>query len=217
MTHWPDRRLLDLFGIDLPIIQAPMANFSTPQMAIAVAEAGGLGSLACASLSADGIRQAIATIRSAARKPLNVNFFCHVPPTPDAAREAAWRAKLKPYYLELGLDPEANVPATARTPFDDAACQVIEETRPEIVSFHFGLPARPLLDRIKAAGAKILSSATTVAEARWLEERGCDAIIAMGLEAGGHRGNFLSTDMTRQVGTFALVPQIADAVRVPVI
>ena len=217
MSAWPDRRILDLFGIELPILQAPMAGPATPQLAIAVAEAGGLGSLPCALLSLPQIRSDIETIRKATSRPLNLNFFCHTPPPPDPAREAAWRTRLAPYYIELGLDPAAPAPASNRRPFDDDACVLVEEFRPEVVSFHFGLPACLLLERVRKTGAKIISSATTVAEARWLEAQGCDAVIAMGLEAGGHRGNFLSDDMARQVGTFALVPQVADAVKVPVI
>jgi len=217
MNSWHDRRILDLFGIDLPILQAPMAGVSTPDMAIAVSEAGGLGSLACAQLSVEQARKDLATIRQATTRPINVNFFCHTPPAPKPERIAAWRKLLAPYYRELGLDPEAPIPETNRVPFDDAFCAVVEEVRPEVVSFHFGLPAPALLQRVRATGARIISSATTVAEARWLEERGVDAIIAMGLEAGGHRGNFLSDDMGGQVGTFALVPQIVDAVEVPVI
>jgi nitronate monooxygenase len=214
---WPDRKLLDLFGIDVPIVQAPMANFSTTEMAIAAAGAGALGSVPCASLSPEQIRAAIAAFRKAAPRPVNVNFFCHAMPPTDAGRDAAWRARLAPYYLEMGLDPQTATASVARLPFDEASCALVEELRPEIVSFHFGLPEEGLRRRVKATGAKMIASATTVAEARWLEERGCDAVIAMGVEAGGHRGNFLSHDMSRQVGTFALVPQIADAVRVPVI
>ena len=214
---WPDRRILDLLDIELPIIQAPMATFGTPEMAIGAAQAGGLGSLACGSLNADQIRGAIAAIRKATSRPLNVNFFCHTPPPADAGREAAWRARLAPYYREMDLDPDASVPGAAWLPFDEAACALMEDLKPEVVSFHYGLPGETLLARVKATGAKVMSSATTVAEARWLEARGCDAVIAMGVEAGGHRGNFLSQDMARQVGTFALVPQVADAVRVPVI
>lgn len=215
---WPDRRILDLFGIALPIIQAPMANFSTTEMAIGAALAGGLASLPCASLNADQIRTATTAIRAAAPgSSINLNFFCHTPPVEDPAREAAWRARLAPYYREAGLDPAATVPSVSRLPFDDAACALVEELHPQIVSFHFGLPDAALVARVRVTGAKLLSSATTVAEARWLEARGCDAVIAMGAEAGGHRGNFLEHDMARQVGTFALVPQIADAVKVPVI
>jgi nitronate monooxygenase len=217
MTSWPDRRILDLFGIDIPIIQAPMAGPATPELAIAVIEAGGLGSLPCALLSVDQARQALERIRQATSGPLNVNFFCHIAPQPDPAGQVAWRARLAPYYIELGLDPEPAVPAGARAPFDAEYCALVEAFRPEVVSFHFGLPEPALLDRVKRAGAKVIASATTAAEARWLEAHGCDAIIAMGLEAGGHRGNFLSDDMATQVGTFALVPQVCDAVSAPVI
>lgn len=217
MGNWHDRRILDLLGIDLPILQAPMAGTSTPEMAVAVSEAGGLGALACAQLTVEQARKDIAFIRQGTRRPINVNFFCHTPPAPQPERIAAWRTLLAPYYRELGLDPDAPIPETNRVPFDDAFCAVVEETRPEVASFHFGLPAPALLARVRATGAKIISSATTVAEARWLEERGVDAVIAMGLEAGGHRGHFLSDDLGLQMGTFALVPQVVDAVKVPVI
>jgi nitronate monooxygenase len=186
-------------------------------MVVAVSEAGGLGSLPSAQYSPPQLRAALDTVRQRTTKPINVNFFCHALPQPDPARLNAWRARLAPYYAELGLDPEAAPPAAGRTPFDAGLCAIVEEYRPAVTSFHFGLPPPALLDRVRAANAKIIASATTVAEACWLEANGADAVIAMGLEAGGHRGNFLSDDMARQVGTFALVPQIADAVRVPVI
>jgi nitronate monooxygenase len=214
---WPDRRVLELFGIDLPIIQAPMANFSTTAMAIAVARAGGLGSLGCAALAPAELEAAFKEFRAATTAPVNANFFCHTVPRPDAQAEARWRARLAPYYRELGLDPAAQSKATPRLPFEEEACALVERFRPEVVSFHFGLPAAPLFARVKATGAKIIASATAVAEARWLEAQGCDAIIAMGVEAGGHRGNFLTHDMAAQVGIFALVPQVVDAVQVPVI
>jgi len=217
MAGWPDRRVLDLFGIDIPIILAPMAGPGTAQLAIAVSEAGGLGSLPCAQLSLAQARQALDAIRHGTSRPFNLNFFCHKPPKPDPARAMEWRDQLAHYYVELGLDLEAPVPASTRAPFDDDFCALVEEYKPRVVSFHFGLPEHALLQRAKAAGAKVIASATTVAEARWLEDHGCDAVIAMGLEAGGHRGNFLSDEMARQVGTFALVPQVADAVKVPVI
>lgn len=214
---WPDRRILDLFGIELPIIQAPMAGPSFSEMVVAVAEAGGLGSLPCAMMDHGQIRKELGIVRQQTRRPINVNFFCHTPPAIDAARDARWRQLLRPYYEEFGLDPDGPVPTSNRRPFDDGLCALVEEFRPEIVSFHFGLPAQPLLDRVMGTGAKIISSATTVDEARWLEDHGCDAIIAQGLEAGGHRGVFLSDDLSTQVGTFALVPQVVDAVTIPVI
>ncbi|MCK4868104.1 MAG: nitronate monooxygenase [Alphaproteobacteria bacterium] len=214
---WPDRRLLDLLGIELPIIQAPMAGANGAAMAIAVSEAGGLGSLPCAMLGADKVRAEIGVIRQQTAKPLNVNFFCHTPAAPDPEAAAAWKASLRPFYRELGLDESADAPAVNRAPFDAAMCDIVEDLKPEIVSFHFGLPAKPLLDRVKAAGAVVLSSATTVEEALWLEQNGCDVIIAQGCEAGGHRGMFLTDEIATQAGTFALVPQVVDAVKLPVI
>jgi nitronate monooxygenase len=214
---WPDTRIQDLFGIELPIVQAPMAGATLADMAVAVAEAGGLGSLPCALLGPGELRTQLGIIRQRTSHPVNVNFFCHRPPTADPDREAAWKRRLAPYYIELGLDPEAPAPPSTRAPFDEAACALVEELRPPIVSFHFGLPEPALLERVRATGAKIVSSATTVEEARWLEARGCDVIIAQGFEAGGHRGIFLTDDIATQVGTMALVPQVVDAVRVPVI
>jgi nitronate monooxygenase len=218
--------LCDQLGIEVPIVQAPMAGATTPAMAIGAARGGGLGSLPCALLSVDQARAAVAEFRAATRRPLNLNFFVHAPPPADPVRALAWRARLAPYYVEAGLDPASPPPESTRAPFDDAFCALVEETRPEVVSFHFGLPAENLLERVKASGAKILASATTVAEAAWLAARGVDAIVAMGSEAGGHRGSFLPgfgaaldhrLDMAAQAGTFALVPQVADAVKVPVI
>ncbi|KJK07677.1 NAD(P)H-dependent flavin oxidoreductase [Pseudomonas tussilaginis] len=217
MSHWPDTRLLDLLGIELPIIQAPMAGSTGSAMAIAVSNAGGLGSLPCATLNLEQIRTELQAFSQASSGPLNVNFFCHQPPQPDPARDAAWKQALKPYYEELDADFDAPTPVSNRAPFDDATCQLIEAFKPAVVSFHFGLPEASLLARVKATGAKVLSSATTVDEAIWLEQHGCDAIIAMGYEAGGHRGMFLSRDLNTQVGTLALVPQVVDAVSVPVI
>jgi nitronate monooxygenase len=194
-----------------------MAGVQGSALAIAVCEAGGLGSLPMAMLSPDRMHAEIAAVRAATPRPFNVNFFCHAEPAPDAAREAAWRATLAPYYHELGLDVDAIPAGAVRRSFDADAADVVLELRPPVVSFHFGLPSKALLDVVRRAGSTILSSATTVEEARWLEHRGVHAIIAQGLEAGGHRGHFLSDDLTTQVGTIALVPQIARAVRVPVV
>ncbi|SDB33380.1 nitronate monooxygenase family protein [Pseudomonas sp. NFACC13-1] len=217
MSQWPDTRLLDLLGIELPIIQGPLAGVTGPAMVVATCNAGGLGSMPAAMLDVEQLRQALTTISEQTDKPFNVNFFCHQPPAFDEQRAETWKQRLKPYYQELGVDFDAPTPVSNRTPFDDAACRVLEEMRPKVVSFHFGLPEKSLLDRVKATGAKILSSATTVEEAIWLEQHGCDAIIAMGYEAGGHRGMFLSDDLNTQVGLFALLPQVVDAVKVPVI
>jgi nitronate monooxygenase len=214
---WPDHRILDLFGIELPIIQAPMAGAMGAELVIAVSEAGGLGSLPCAMLTPAQARAELGIIRQRTCRPINANFFCHAPPQPDAQRELAWKARLFPYYAEFGIDPDTAPAAAVRTPFNDALCQVVEEVRPEVVSFHFGLPEHSLLERVRATGAKVMSSATTAAEAEWLEDHGCDAIIAQGSEAGGHRGMFLSSDIATQPGTLALVPQAVDRVKVPVI
>ncbi len=213
---WPDRRLLEMFQIEHPIMLAPMAGPSTAELAVAVSEAGGLGSLACATSSAAQVRSALGVIRQRTAKPINLNFFTHSMPAPDAAREARWRARLRPYYTELGLDAD-DVPSSSRAPFDEASCTIVEEFKPEVVSFHFGLPEDRLLQRVQAVGCKVIASATTAREAKWLAERGCDAIIAQGNEAGGHRGMFLTDDVASQAGTFALVPQVVDAVSVPVI
>ncbi len=206
-----------ILGVELPVIQAPMAGVQGSALAIAVCAAGGLGSLPCAMLDAATIRREIAAIRAATDAPFNLNFFCHQAPVVDAARDAAWRCALAPYYREFGLDIDAVRIGAGRMPFDAALVELVEETRPPVVSFHFGLPEPALLERVRASGARILSSATTVDEAVWLEQRGVDAIIAQGLEAGGHRGHFLADDVGLQCGSFALLPQVIAAVRSPVI
>ena len=210
-------RLQDLLGLELPIIQAPMAGAQGSALAIAVSQAGGLGSLPCAMLDANGIRKELAAIREQTTKPVNVNFFCHAQPEADLDREKAWLDALAPYFDELGIDASTVVAGAGRLPFSAELADVLDEFKPAVVSFHFGLPSPELMDRVRGCGAKIFSSATTVDEARWLEARGVDAVIAQGLEAGGHRGHFLSHDLTRQMGTFALVPQVVKAVKIPVI
>lgn len=209
--------LKELFGIDVPVIQAPMAGSQGSALAIAVSSAGGLGSLPCAMLTPEGIRTELTAITAATSQPYNINFFCHQQPAEDAAREAAWRRALAPYFAEFDIDPDSIPVGPGRVPFNAAAADVLEDFKPPIVSFHFGLPPADLLARVKGWGAKVLSSATTVDEARYLEERGVDAVIAQGVEAGGHRGMFLTRDLTTQVGTMALVPQVVAAVKIPVI
>ncbi|WXB13960.1 nitronate monooxygenase [Pendulispora albinea] len=186
-------------------------------LAASVSLGGGLGSLACATLGPDDVRKEAGLIRQRTQGPFNLNFFCHTPPVPDAQREGVWKARLAPYYAEMGLDPNEPVRMANRTPFDATMCDAVVALRPKVVSFHFGLPEPALVARVKDAGCLVFSSATTAEEARWLEAHGADAIIAQGAEAGGHRGMFLTTDVASQAGTFALVPQVADAVRVPVI
>ena len=214
---WPDRRLIDLFKTEFPILLAPMAGVMDQDLAIAVAQGGGLASLPCAMISADKAREQVGILRQRVSAPVNLNYFCHTPVDADPAQEAGWRKRLTPYYQELGLDPAASITAANRAPFDEAMCAVIEELKPEVVSFHFGLPPAAMMKRIKASGAIVLASATIVKEAIWLEQHGADVIIAQGAEAGGHRGMFLTENIHEQPGTFALVPQVVDAVGVPVI
>jgi nitronate monooxygenase len=217
---WPDRRLIELLAIEHPLILAPMAGLGTVGLAAAVCEAGGLGSIGCATMQPEHAAQTIEELRRLTRRPINVNFFCHRPATLDGAREQVWHDRLSPYRRELGLKPEPS-PRLDLSPFGDAMCKIVEETKPDVVSFHFGLPNAALLARVKAAGCRVMSSATTVAEALWLEAHDVDAVIAQGAEAGGHRATFLARDLNRamasQPGTLALVPQIADVVSVPVI
>lgn len=207
----------ELLGVDLPIIQAPMAGVQGHELAVAVSSAGGLGSLPCAMLSSEGLRNELAIIKQQTTKPYNVNFFCHVPPEPDDEVERNWRQTLSPYFSEYGIDLSTKTSQSGRSPFNAEAADVLEEFKPPVVSFHFGLPEPEMLDRVRGWGGKILSTATTVDEALWLEAHGVDAIIAQGLEAGGHRGFFLSKDLNTQIGTFALIPQIVRLVSVPVI
>ncbi len=210
-----DRRLP--IAIDLPIIQAPMAGSQGSALAIAVSNAGGLGSVPCAMLTPDGLRTELQAMQAGTTRPYNVNFFCHTPPVPDAARQARWTAALEPYYQELGIDADKLAAGPGRVPFDAAAAAVLAEFRPAVVSFHFGLPTPELLSAVKAWGATVMSSATTLAEAAWLEAHGADVIIAQGLEAGGHRGMFLSHDLTTQIALRNLLRQVVATVRCPVI
>jgi nitronate monooxygenase len=218
---WPDRRLMDLLEIEQPVILAPMAGLGTVALAAAVCDAGGLGSIGCAAMQPQLAAETIAQLQRLTRNPINVNFFCHTKAKANVDRERAWHDRLSPYFRELGVEQKPSPPRLDIEPFGDAMCRVVEATKPEVVSFHFGLPAPQLLARIKAAGCRVISSATTVEEALWLEARGVDAMIAQGCEAGGHRATFLAANpnlaVAWQVGTLALVPQIVDAVSVPVI
>jgi nitronate monooxygenase len=209
--------LQSLLGSRWPLIQAPMAGVQGSALAAAVCNAGGLGSLPAALSSLTSLRLELTALRASTGSPFNLNFFCHVPPAPEPEREARWFSALAPYFEEYGIDPSQIGPGPTRLPFDAEAAGVVEEFQPAVVSFHFGLPAEPLLARVRRAGSKVLASATTLDEALWLEARGVDAIIAQGLEAGGHRGSFLSDDPCAQLGTLALVPQLASTVKVPII
>ena len=210
------RKLLDLLGIDIPVIQAPMAGASSAELVAAVSNAGGLGSFGCSRLSPAQVIEEGQRIRALTNRSFNLGFFCHDAPDVTPEQERAWRSRLTPYYGELGVDP-AGVSAPSRAPFNAEICAAVVSVGPKVASFHFGLPEPGLVESLKNAGCVIISSATTVAEAKRLVELGCDAVVAQGLEAGGHRGMFLDMDLNTQVGTFALVPQIVDAVDVPVI
>ena len=204
--------LCTFLGIQLPLVQAPMAGAQGSALTVAVSNAGALGSLPAAMLGLEALQAELTRIQAQTTQPYNVNFFCHVPPPPDPAQDARWHAALAPYYQEMGLDLATVAPGPGRAPFSAEAAHLLRAFKPPVVSFHFGLPSPALLDVVRSWGAKILSSATTVEEALWLQAQGVDAIIAQGLEAGGHRGHFLSDDLTRQMGTFALLPQIVRAV-----
>jgi nitronate monooxygenase len=217
MRQWPDRRIFTLLAIETPIIQAPMAGADSVSLALAVCRAGGLGSLACALKNIDEIRAAVRRLREETAQPFNLNFFCHEMTAPDRAAIERWNSFLAPFYARWGLDIEAVAESRLRMPFDDEACALVEELTPAVASFHFGLPAPCHVDRLKSRGVRILANATSVAEAKWLEQRGSDAIIVQGLEAGGHRGMFLDQNPATQTGLIALLPQVADAVKVPLI
>ncbi|MFK7854871.1 MAG: NAD(P)H-dependent flavin oxidoreductase [Granulosicoccus sp.] len=214
---WPNKKLIELTGLEHPIIQAPMAGASGTAMAIAVSEQGALGSLPCAMLDTTTLDAQITAFRKSCSKPVNLNFFCHKAQTSDAGINAKWKQQLTQYYDELELDSSLDTPAASRKPFDEAMCCIVEEQKPDVVSFHFGLPDQQLLERVKRSGSVVISSATTVEEAIWLEASGCDAIIAQGYEAGGHRGMFLADNIQTQAGIMALLPQVVDAVNIPVI
>ncbi len=210
-------KLDELLNLKYPIIQAPMAGVQGSTLALAVSNAGGLGSLPCAMLAPDALRGELETLRAQTDKPYNVNFFCHTPAEASTEREAIWRTALAPYFEEYGIDGDSIPSGPGRNPFSDESADILEAYKPAVVSFHFGLPSEPLLSRVKSWGTKVLCSATSVDEALWLESHCVDGIIAQGLEAGGHRGIFLTDDLTTQVGTFSLLPQVVNAVNVPVI
>ncbi len=209
--------LCELFGTTHPILQAPMGGASSLDMALAVGQAGGLGALAFAGASPEKVEASLAAYKRQSGAPLNANFFAYDEAADDPDRDARWLAKVSGLFAEYGIELPKDLDGASVVPFSNEYAHIVEEYKPEVVSFHFGLPAADLVARVKAAGCKIISSATTVQEAIWLEANGCDAVIAQGLEAGGHRGLFLDADLTQQIGTFSLVPQVADAVSVPVI
>ncbi len=212
---WPDTRLMDIFGIEYPIIQAPMAGASTPAMAAAAANNGCMGSLGCAMMKPDVYIDTFNKTRSLTNGALNMNFFCHVEPVEKPDRNERAFELLKPFYEEMGQDQMPDAVAT-HFPFGDEIFEAVLQACPNVMSFHFGLPNQKYVDALKERGVKILCSATTAAEAREQEARGVDAVIAQGWEAGGHHGFYLEKQ-TAAIGTFALVPQLVDAVDIPVI
>lgn len=210
-------RLTEILDIDYPIIQAPMAGVSTPELAVAVANAGGLGSLAVGTMTAEQADSVLAKLKTMTNRPINVNVFTHETPKRDAALEAAWLESLHPYFAEFDAEPPTGL-SEIYTSFNDDPdmLDMLVKQRPAAVSFHFGLPTVSALNAIKAAGILTLCSATTVAEARKVEAAGIDIVVAQGFEAGGHRGTF-SADHDAAIGTFALVPQVRAAVSIPVV
>ena len=211
------------------LIQAPMAGSQNHRLAAAVFLAGGLGSIPAAMLTTEQLQTELSAFEDAIASltdiplqwggclPVNVNFFCHTPPTEQLEKEAAWRQQLTPLYQAHGIDPQSVGSGPGRAPFSEESLKLMGQFKPAVVSFHFGLPKAEWVQQLKSWGIQIWSSATTVQEAQWLEQEGVDAVIAQGLEAGGHRGMFLSDDLSTQMGCLALLPQICKAVKLPVI
>ena len=210
------------------LIQAPMAGSQNHSLAAAVFKAGGLGSIPAAMLNAEQLHNELMAFHKAIAAaspqttwgealPVNVNFFCHTPPPAQPEKESAWRLKLTSAYQAHGIDPQSVGSGPGRSPFSEESLTLMGQIKPAVVSFHFGLPKAEWVQQLKAWGLQIWSSATTVQEAQWLEQHGADAIIAQGLEAGGHRGMFLTEDLSTQVGTLSLLPQMVKAVKLPVI
>ena len=205
-------------GIDHPIIQAPMVGVSTPHLAAAVSNAGGLGSIGIGVSSAAQARDSIADTRALSRRPFNVNLFAHRPAVADAGREAAWLAHLQPFFAEFGTAPPASLREIYASNVTDAATlAVLLETRPEVVSFHFGIPPADWMTALRSAGIVLLACATTPQEAAHIERAGFDAIVAQGAEAGGHRGVFDDAGVDPLLGTMALVRLVVRQSRLPVI
>ena len=200
-----------------PIIQAPMAGVQDFRLAAAISNAGGLGSLPAAMLNTEQLEQALLALSEATDNSYNVNFFSHTQPTVQPEQITRWHEALAPHFAKFNIDPSTLTGGASRQPFNEAAAEVLERFKPAYVSFHFGLPDKALLERVKRCGSVVISSATSTAEAIWLEQNGADIIIAQGLEAGGHRGHFLDRQVEHQMGTFALLPQVVAAVSCPVV
>ncbi|MEQ1610675.1 MAG: nitronate monooxygenase, partial [Hyphomonadaceae bacterium] len=206
---WPTDRLQKLLGIEHPVLQAPMAGASTPAMAIAVANAGGMGAMGCAMMSAEQLRAAAGEVAAGTTRAVNFNFFVHE--EPDLAKHAAepMHEALKPYYAHYGLG-EPVAPKPGAPSFDDEILEALLACTPKVASFHFGLPKAHVVEALKRAGAKLIGNATNVAEAKALEVGGMNAIVAQGAEAGGHRGAFFGAPHENDMGTMALVPLVVD-------
>lgn len=209
--------LTDRLGIH-PIIQAPMAGVATPELAAAVSNAGGLGSLGIGANSVDQARTMIERTRALTTRPFNVNVFCHAPALRDAARETAWLAHLAPLFQESGCEVPTELDEIYRSFVeDDEALEMLLETRPAVVSFHFGLPSEARIRALREAGIYTLATATSLREARWIQEQGVDAIVAQGDEAGGHRGCFDPEADDERLSTSVLVRLLVEEMALPIV
>jgi nitronate monooxygenase len=214
---WPKTHLTDLLGNQHPIIQAPMAGSTTVELVAAVSNAGGIGSMGYAETPTETIRQDAVKIRALTDKPFNLNFFAHATPVSKPEAIESTRARLKPFYSEAGLNEMPKDVSKPLFTFTEDKLEMLLDIKPPLVSFHFGLPGSEVIESLKSAGCRVLCSATTTAEAVILEQSGVDVVIAQGWEAGGHRGSFKVNHEDHGVGSLALVPQIVDAVDIPVI
>jgi len=208
--------LCSILGIEKPIIQAPMAGVQNWELAVAVSNSGGLGSIPCGMLTKDQVLFEIINFRKHSNKTYNLNFFCHKMPETNHQALEAWEEQLSPYYESFSIKP-LNEISGLRVPFDANLADAIEPHKPPILSFHFGLPSAELVTRIKSWGTVVISSATTKEEGVWLEENGADIVIAQGYEAGGHRGMFMTSDASTQLPTLELVACLKHELSVPIV
>lgn len=210
--------LNSLLGIQLPIIQAPMAGTATPAMAAAVSNAGGLGSISIAAVNAEAGREMIRQLRAATDQPFNINVFCNIPSPPDAAVEQRWLQHLAPWFAEFGSQPPAAIHDIYTSLYnDEAQLQVLLEERPAVVSLHLGLPPQERIDALKAAGIVLFASATSLEEGRLVQAAGIDMVVAQGIEAGGHRGIFDPEQIDACLTTAELVQELVRELHIPVI
>lgn len=209
-------RLCELLGIEIPIIQAPMAGVQNWELAVAVSKAGALGSIPCAMLDQQQTLSEIAHFRSHVSTPFNLNFFCHEMPAPDEQKQQKYLKRLEAYYEQYELEVPTE-PDQLRLPFNQMMADALAAVNPPVVSFHFGLPTAQLLKQVKSWGSVVISSATTVQEGRWLEDHGADIIVAQGVQAGGHRAMFLTSDISSQIPTELLVRQLVRELHAPIV